>query len=148
MTAAITASMCSEQLERAARPRLRVAGDRSGAATVYNPVRGLVQSKDSLSILTNDQLRALTALDAWVTQTQDSIVAPLARYLADLPNSYDRTDVGRRLFEVQQRLFATVIDGMTQAREIFTAEQINEFPPFLRASFDIRRLRSSRQTRQ
>src|SRR5678815_2656027 len=31
--------------------------------SVFNPVRGLLQAKDSLSILTSDQLKALTQLD-------------------------------------------------------------------------------------
>ncbi len=114
--------------------------------TVYNPVRGLLQSKDSLTILTREQLRQLTLLDQRVTAEQDSIVTPLAHYLADLPADFDRRDVARRLLDVQNALFATVVAGMRQARAIFTPEQINEFPPLLRASFDIQRLMSTRPT--
>ncbi len=112
--------------------------------TVYNPVRGLLQAKDSLTILTNEQLRELVQLDARVTSRQDSIVTPLARYLANLPDRFDNREVARRLLDVQNKLFDTVIEGMRFAREVFTPEQINEFPPFLRASFDIRRLMSTR----
>jgi hypothetical protein len=35
---------------------------------------------------------------------------------------------------------------MREARSIFTPDQIDEFPPFLRASFDIQRLMSARPT--
>src|SRR4029453_14393249 len=60
---------------------------------VYNPVRGLLQAKDSLSVLTNEQLRALTQLDRLVSVREDSVVAPLARYLASLPVRYNETEV-------------------------------------------------------
>ena len=41
----------------------------------------------------------------------------------------------------------SLVVALTATREIFTPEQINEFPPFLRASFDIRRLMSTRPTK-
>jgi hypothetical protein len=114
---------------------------------VYNPVRGLLRAKDSLSILTNEQLRALTQLDRRVSVQEDSVVTPVAQYLAGLPNSYSEADVIDRVFQMQLRLFSIVVDGMREAREIFTPEQINEFPPFLRASFDINRLMSAKPTK-
>lgn len=43
-------------------------------------------------------------------------------------------------------LFDVVVAGMREAREIFTPEQINEFPPLLRSSFDIHRLMAARPT--
>ena len=113
---------------------------------VYNPVRGLLQAKDSLSILTNEQLRALTALDRRVTAKEDSIVTPAAEWLASLRTNYNETEVLSRVLVMMNQLFDVVVDGMRQAREIFTPEQINEFPPFLRASFDIKRLQSARPT--
>ena len=42
--------------------------------------------------------------------------------------------------------FDVMIDGMRDARQIFTPEQIAEFPPLLRASFDINRLKTTRPT--
>jgi hypothetical protein len=113
---------------------------------VYNPVRGLLQAKDSLSILTNEQLKALTALDRRVTAKEDSIITPAAEWLASLPTSYNETEVLSRVLVMMNQLFDVVVDGMRQAREIFTPEQINEFPPLLRASFDIRRLMAARPT--
>ena len=113
---------------------------------IYNPVRGLLQAKDSLSILTNEQLKALTALDRRVTAKEDSIITPAAEWLASLPNSYNETEVLSRVLVMMNQLFDVVVDGMRQAREIFTPEQINEFPPLLRASFDIKRLMAARPT--
>ena len=43
-------------------------------------------------------------------------------------------------------LFDIVLDGMREARSIFMPEQINEFPPLLRSSFDIERLKAARPT--
>ena len=114
---------------------------------VFNPVRGLLRAKDSLSILTNDQLRALTLLDRQVNMREDSVVTPVATSLAALPATYSESEVIQRVFELQLRLFDIVVDGMREARNIFTPEQINEFPPFLRASFDINRLMSAKPTK-
>jgi len=113
---------------------------------VYNPVRGLLQAKDSLSILTNDQLRALTALDRRVSAKEDSVVTPVAQYLASLPNSYNEAEVLKRVLAMENALFDIVLDGMREARSIFMPEQINEFPPLLRSSFDIERLKAARPT--
>jgi len=113
---------------------------------VFNPVRGLLQAKDSLSILTNDQLKALTQLDRRVSQKEDSVVTPLAQYLAALPNDYSESNVIARVLAMQIALFDIVLDGMREARNIFLPEQINEFPPFLRSSFDINRLKAARPT--
>jgi len=109
-------------------------------------VRGLLQAKDSLSILTNDQLKALTQLDRRVSQKEDSVVTPLAQYLAALPNDYSESNVIARVLAMQIALFDIVLDGMREARNIFLPEQINEFPPFLRSSFDINRLKAARPT--
>src|SRR5207244_1756890 len=95
---------------------------------------------------TNEQLRALTALDRRVSVTEDSIATPMAQYLALLPRGYSETEVLAKVLEMEHRLFAVVVDGMREARMIFTPEQINEFPPLLRASFDIRRLMAAKPT--
>jgi hypothetical protein len=116
--------------------------------SVFNPVRGLVQARDSLTVLTSDQSRALGVLERRVTAEQDSIVAPLARRLVS--GELDRVGTGRivaEVLEVERRLFDAVVRGMRDARELFTPEQIAEFPPALRASFDIRRLESQRPVR-
>jgi hypothetical protein len=116
------------------------------AGAVYNPVRGLLQAKDSLSILTNSQLTALTALDRRVTGREDSIITPVAQYLAGLPQRYSESEVLARVLSMMNELFDVVVAGMRDAQTIFTPEQVSEFPPFLRASFDIQRLMSARPT--
>jgi len=113
---------------------------------LFNPVRGLLQAKDSLSILTNDQVAALTTLDRRVSAKEDSIVTPVAEYLAGLPKNYDESEVLARVLTMLNQLFDVMIDGMRDARNIFTPEQIAEFPPLLKASFDINRLMTTRPT--
>ena len=51
------------------------------------------------------------------------------------------------VLDVERRLFDAVIRGMRDARELFTPEQIDEFPPALRASFDIARLEAAKPIR-
>ena len=113
---------------------------------LFNPVRGLIQAKDSLSILTNDQVSAFTLLDRRVSAKEDSIATPVAQYLAGLPTQYNETEVLDRVLVMLNQLFDVMIDAMRDARNIFTPEQIAEFPPLLRASFDINRLKTTRPT--
>jgi hypothetical protein len=70
----------------------------------------------------------------------------MAEWFAALPNNYDEGKGLERTLVMMNQLFDVVLDGMRSAREIFTPEQINEFPPFLRASFDINRLKAARPT--
>jgi len=77
---------------------------------------------------------------------KDSIVTPVAQYLAGLPNTYNESEVLARVLVMLNELFDVMIDGMKDARNIFTPEQIAEFPPLLRASFDINRLMTTRPT--
>jgi hypothetical protein len=113
---------------------------------LFNPVRGLLQAKDSLSFLTNEQVSALTVLDRRVSAKEDSIATPVALYLAGLPTSYNETEVLSRVLVMLNQLFDVMLDGMREARNIFLPEQIAEFPPLLRASFDINRLKTTRPT--
>jgi hypothetical protein len=112
--------------------------------SVFNPVRSLVQAKDSLSVLTTAQFQQLTQLDRRVTAQMDSIIAPLSQYLVALPATFDEQDVVARVLAARQSLFDVVVDGMREAGTIFTPEQIEEFPPALRVAFNIDRLLAAR----
>src|SRR5262249_47252661 len=92
--------------------------------------------------------RALSALERRVMAEQDTIVTPLARQLitGELDRARTRKVVAAGL-EVERRLFDAVVRGMGDARQVFTPEQIGEFPPALRASFDIARLQAARPVR-
>ena len=111
---------------------------------VFNAVHGVLQAKDSLSFLSNDQLRLLTALDRRVTAQGDSLLNPLVQYLSALPTSYSRTEVMARVLDVQTKMFDIAVEGMRDAGKILTPEQINEFPPAIRSAFDIERLKTAR----
>jgi hypothetical protein len=114
------------------------------ANSVFNPVRGLLQAKDSLSVLSTEQYHQLTLLEGSVTAGVDSIVTPLAQYLVALPADYNEDEVVRRVLTARQALFDVMVDGMRQAGTIFTPEQIEEFPPDLRIAFNPARLRAVR----
>jgi hypothetical protein len=143
-----------QEIEQTLSPGRTKPGDRLGVpmlkqrllGALFNPVRGLIQAKDSLSILTNDQVAALTVLNRRVSAKEDSIVTPVAQYLAGLPAQYSEAEVLSRVLVMLNRLFDVMLDAMRDARSIFTPEQIAEFPPLLRASFDINRLKTTRPT--
>jgi hypothetical protein len=112
--------------------------------SVFNPVRGLLQAKDSLSVLTTAQFRQLTLLDVRVTAQLDSILTPLSQDLVELPATFNKEDVVRRVLVGRQALFDVIVDGMRQAGTIFTPDQIEEFPPNLRVAFNLSRLLAAR----
>jgi hypothetical protein len=113
-------------------------------SSFFNPVGALLRAKDSLTSVTYAQVQQLTALNADVTARMDVVVGPTVEYLVALPERYDRVEAERRVLATTQALFDIGVDGMREARKIFSPEQFAEFPPALRSSFDEARLQTVR----
>jgi hypothetical protein len=112
--------------------------------SVFNPIRQLLLAKDSLSVLTNEQLDQLTKLAVRLNAKQDSIVTPLATEAVNAPDIFDREAMTTKAFQMQLALFDAVVEGMREAGKIFTQEQMDQFPPALTSSFNIERLMTTR----
>ena len=115
--------------------------------SVFNPLQGILQVRDSLSILSQQQIDRLTQLQRRLFAKQDSIWAPVVAYLAPLPNGYNLDEAVLRVGPARQAAYDAMIEAMTEVSKIFTPEQIADFPPALRSSFDIESLKAQRPTK-
>jgi hypothetical protein len=115
--------------------------------SVFNPLQGILQVKDSLSVLSQQQIDRLTQIQRRLLAKQDSIWAPVVAYLVPLPNDLNLDEAVERVRPARQAAFDAMIEAMQTVTEILTPEQIADFPPALRSSFDIESLRAQRPTR-
>jgi len=115
--------------------------------TVFNPLRGILQVKDSLSVLSQAQIDKLTQLQRRVQARQDTIWAPIVAYIDALPEVYEREAVVLRVRDGRIAAFDAVYDAMVELQKILTPEQIADFPPALRSSFDLESLKALRPTK-
>src|SRR5439155_5457412 len=60
-----------------------------GGGAILNPMSAILRFADTLKLSTA-QADSLAAINRWYTTRVDSIWAPVARFLADLPDSYDQ----------------------------------------------------------
>jgi len=116
-------------------------------ASVFNPLRGIPQVKDSLSILSQQQIDRLTILKRQMLAKQYSIWAPVVTYLSSLPDHYNLDEAVEHIQPARVAAFDAMIAAMTQVSKIFTPEQIADFPPALRSSFDLESLKAIRPTK-
>ncbi|HZI40870.1 MAG TPA: carboxypeptidase regulatory-like domain-containing protein [Gemmatimonadaceae bacterium] len=114
--------------------------------SVFNPVSQLLAAKDSMTILTKPQLAQLTALQRKLNAQTDSIWDPVAEFLAKQPKDYDRRMVLDTVYQAQLRMFDRVAAAMREVKEILTAEQIRELPPFMLLAFDEKALMLTKPT--
>jgi hypothetical protein len=112
--------------------------------SVFNPLRGILDVKDSLSILSQAQVDKMTQVQRRLVARQDSVWGPLATYLTSLPDAYDAHDVLVRIHDGQVAAFDAMLDAMTELSKVLTPEQIADFPPVLRSFFDLNVVRQNR----
>ena len=115
--------------------------------TVFNPLRGILQVRDSLSVLSQAQVDRLTLLNRRLQARQDTIWAPIVAYIDGLPEVYDREAVVVRVRDGRIAAYDAMVDAMVELGKILTPEQIADFPPALRSSFDLESLRANRPTK-
>ncbi len=115
--------------------------------TVFNPLRGILQVKDSLSVLSQAQIDRLTLLQRRLQARQDTIWAPIVAWIDSLPEVYDREAVVVRVRDGRIAAYDVMVDAMVEVSKILTPEQIDDFPPALRSSFDLEALKANRPTK-
>jgi len=113
----------------------------------FNPLQSLLQVKDSLSVLSQSQIDRLTQLQRRLIVKQDSIWAPMVAYLTTMPERYDLDEAVEKVHPARVAAFDAMIEAMVEVTKILTPEQIADFPPALRSSFDIESLKAQRPTK-
>jgi hypothetical protein len=115
--------------------------------SIFNPLQGILQVKDSLSILSQQQIDRLTLLQRRLLAKQDSIWAPTVKYIESMPNDYNLDEAVELVRPARMAAYDAMVEAMTEVAKILTPEQIADFPPALRSSFDIESLKALRPTK-
>jgi hypothetical protein len=115
--------------------------------SIFNPLQGILQVKDSLSILSQQQIDRLTQLQRRLIVKQDSIWAPTVKYLESMPNNYNLDEAVELVRPARMAAYDAMVEAMVEVSKILTPEQIADFPPALRSSFDIESLKAQRPTK-
>jgi hypothetical protein len=113
----------------------------------FNPLQGLLQVKDSLSVLSQAQIDRLTQVQRRLVAKQDSIWAPMVTLLTNMPDNYNLDEAVATVAPARMAAFDAMVAAMEEVTKILTPEQIADFPPALRSSFDIESLKAQRPTR-
>ena len=117
----------------------------SGALIPANPMALLLQQADSLQ-LTRRQADSLATLARAYAIAFDSIWTPVARYLAGLPEEYDRGDAYERYRRARERTVDALMQLAPLVRALLTGEQLRRLPAFTASSLDTRYLASVRSS--
>lgn len=115
--------------------------------SIFSPIQSILQVKDSLSILSQQQIDRLTQLQRRLIAKQDSIWAPTVKFMDALPENYNLDEAVELVRPARMAAYDAMLDAMVEAKKILTPEQIDDFPPALRSSFDIETLKTRRPTK-
>ena len=115
--------------------------------SIFSPIQSILQVKDSLSVLSQQQIDRLTQLQRRLIAKQDSIWAPTVKYMETLPANYNLDEAVELVRPARMAAYDAMLDAMVEAKKILTPEQIDDFPPALRSSFDIETLKTRRPTK-
>jgi hypothetical protein len=120
-----------------------IKGMYAGNIGVPNPMAQLLRSADTLH-LTQTQADSVAALNRWFTVRLDSIWAPVAKYLADLPERYDQGAAYDRYRTARQTSVDLLIKIAPELKSLLTPDQTRKLPAFISTSLDQRYLASVR----
>jgi hypothetical protein len=114
-----------------------------GANGIPNPMSTILRSQDSLR-LTAVQADSIAAMNRRYAYRVDSLWAPVARWFAALPTTYDDGEAYDRYLQARH----TQIDLLTQTvraiRDLLTPEQRRKLPQSVHSYLDPRYLRAIR----
>lgn len=117
----------------------------SGALIPPNPMALLLQQADSLR-LTRAQADSLATLNRRYALAYDSIWTPVARYLAGLPEEYDRNEAYRRYRRGREASIDVLRSLVPAVRRLLTADQLRRLPSIITSSLDTRYLAAVRSS--
>ncbi len=117
----------------------------SGTLIPQNPMSLIMREADSLRI-NRKQADSIASLNRRYAVTYDSIWTPVAKYLATLPEQYDRAAA----YAAYRRAREATIDALVRlapaVRSLLTPEQVRRLPPTAVTSLDVRYLAAVRSS--
>jgi len=114
-----------------------------GNGGIPNPIATILRQQDSLK-LTGPQADSLATMNRAYTVRNDAIWSPLAKYFADLPDSYDHDLVYDKYMTARKATIDQLMQIAPSIRGLLTAEQRRKLPAFIASYLDNRYLASIR----
>lgn len=114
-----------------------------GTGGVINPMAQLLRQADTLQ-LTPEQADSLAVLNRGFTIKLDSIWAPMAKYLAALPDKYDQGEAYDRYRVSREQSVDALIKLAPTVKSLLTQTQWRMLPTFVTPYLDTRYLASIR----
>jgi hypothetical protein len=114
-----------------------------GSGGVMNPLSAILRQADSLG-LTGPQADSIATLNRTYVIRLDSIWSPVAKYLASLPDNYNRDDAYRRYQRAREASVDMLIKFAPDIKRLLTPAQRRKLPAFVASYLDTRYLASIR----
>ena len=122
-------------------PMLRAIYGQGGG--IQNPLATILRQQDSLK-LTAKQADSIAALNRWYTIRNDSIWAPVAKFLGALPDRYDEGVAYDRYINARHATVDLLSKIGPDVKGLLTPEQRRKLPPFVASYLEPRYLASIR----
>lgn len=114
-----------------------------GTGGIPNPMTSILRQADTLA-LTGPQADSIATMNRRYVIRLDSIWAPVAKYLATLPDRYDQGAAYGRYREARQASVDLLIQLAPAIRGLLSAEQRRKLPEFVASYLDTRYLAAVR----
>ncbi len=114
-----------------------------GSVGITNPLAAILRQADTLE-LTSQQADSMAVLNRWFTLKQDSVLTPLSKYLAALPDVYDQGEAYFRYKQAREASIDALILIAPTVRSLLTDDQFRKLPTYITPFLDRRYLSSVR----
>ncbi|MDQ3244686.1 MAG: carboxypeptidase regulatory-like domain-containing protein [Gemmatimonadota bacterium] len=114
-----------------------------GSGGIPNPMATILRQQDSLK-LTAAQADSIAVLNRMYTIRNDAVWSPVAKYFADLGDSYDHTAAYDKYIDARKATVDLMMRLGPAVKDLLTAEQKRKLPAFIAGYLDPRYLASIR----
>ena len=114
-----------------------------GSGGIPNPLSTILRQADTLQ-LTGPQADSIATMNRRYVISLDSIWAPVAKYLAGLPDKYNKDEAYSRYQHARETSVDMLIKLVPDIKRVLTPEQRRKLPAFIASYLDTRYLASIR----
>jgi hypothetical protein len=110
---------------------------------IPNPLSTILRQADTLG-LTGPQADSIASMNRRYVVTLDSIWSPVAKYLAALPDKYNKDEAYARYQRARETSVDLLIKLVPTIKQLLTSDQRRKLPTFIASYLDTRYLASIR----
>jgi hypothetical protein len=114
-----------------------------GSGGLPNPIASILRQQDSLK-LTGPQADSLATLNRTYTIRNDAVWTPVTKYLADLPNGYDKDLAYDKYMSARKSTIDLLMQLAPSIKGLLTPDQRRKLPTFIASYLEPRYLASIR----